>query len=78
MGRPLLASDCVGCTEIVVDGVNGFIFRKKSAKSLLEAMERFLALSFSERQQFGDAARVLAEKNFDQKIVFDRYLAMTV
>ena len=78
MGRPLLASDCVGCTEVVVDGVNGFIFRKKSAQSLLEAMERFIALSFSERQQFGNAARALAEKKFDQKMVFERYLAMTV
>ena len=78
IGRPLLASDCAGCTEVVVDGVNGFIFRKKSAQSLLEAMERFLNLSFSERQQFGDAARAMAEKEFDQRLVFEKYLAATL
>ena len=67
IGRPLLASDCVGCTEVVVDGVNGFLFRKKNTQSLLRAMEKFAHLSISERQRFGDAARAIAEKNLTKK-----------
>ena len=78
IGRPLLASDCVGCTEVVVDGVNGFLFRKKNTQSLLRAMEKFAHLSISERQRFGDAARAIAEKEFDEEMVLERYLEVTI
>jgi len=77
MGRPLLASDCPGCTDVVMDGVNGFVFRKKSAESLLSAMRRFIKLSFSERQQIGAAGRKIVEDRFDQSLVHEAYLKVT-
>ena len=69
MGKPLIATNIPGCKEIVEDGVNGYLFEPKNTQKLIEKIEQFLKLSFSEREKFGRASRQRVEKNFDRNIV---------
>ena len=73
-GRPCLCSNIPGCKEIVDDGVTGFYFDPKSSKSIIEAVEKFLALSYEQREKMGLNARKKVEKEFDRNIVVDAYM----
>ena len=74
MGRPLLASNIPGCKEIIDDGVNGFLFEPRSSDAIVEAVEKFMALSFEERQEMGRKSREKVEREFDRQIVVDAYM----
>ena len=39
MGRPIIAADVTGCREIVVKGINGFLFKSKNYKSHKKIIE---------------------------------------
>lgn len=72
-GRPLLASDVPGCRELVQDGRNGLLFPVRSAEGLAKAIERFADTPPNQRRAWGAAARALAEQQFDERVVTDRY-----
>ena len=72
--RPGLCSDIPGCKEIVDDGKSGFLFEAKSSQSLIEALEKFMNLTYDERKIMGTNARRKVEKKFDRNIVIDAYL----
>lgn len=73
-GRPIIASDVPGCNNTFDDGVSGIAFKSKNVNSLVEAIKKFLALSYDERRQMGVAGRKKVEKEFDRQIVIDAYL----
>lgn len=73
-GRPLIASDVCGCKEIIDDGVNGFLCDSKNSSSLIRTMEKFLLLSFSEREQMGILSRQKVKANFDRNDIIDKYV----
>ncbi len=68
-GKPIITSDIPGCKELVRDGVNGFIVEPRSSKSLVAAVEKYLALTAEQRTDFGNASRKHAEDRFDIDIV---------
>lgn len=72
-GRPVLASDINGCIETFVEGESGFSFEIKSTKALVEAMEKILMLSPSQRRLMGLNGRAWVEKNFDRNIIIETY-----
>ena len=74
MGRPIITTNSVGCREVVDDGVNGFLCQPQDAQDLAEKMERFIALSSSERAEMGRRGREKIEREFDEKIVISKYL----
>ena len=74
MGRPIITTDAVGCREVVKDGVNGFLCRVRDEDDLAEKMERMLALSREERSEMGRHGREKMEREFDERLVIDRYL----
>ena len=74
-GRPIITTDRSGCREVVDDGVNGFIVKEKDSKDLIDKIEKFLALSVEERKNMGLAGRLKVEKEFNRKIVIEKYLA---
>lgn len=74
MGRPLIATDVPGCTEIARAGENAFLCTVRDARSLAEAMLAMLALSPDERAAMGARSRAIAEAEFDTVVVEDRYL----
>lgn len=75
MARPLIATDVPGCREVVEDGVNGWLCRVKDAGDLADHMLRFAVAPAGYRLEMGRQSRLKAEREFDEKIVIDAYLA---
>lgn len=73
-GRPLLASDIPGCRESINADISGIFFEPKNTQSLIQAVEKFINMPYSERKQMGIMAREKIEKEFDRKIVIKEYL----
>lgn len=73
MGRALLASDVPGCKEVVIDGENGFLFKVKDAKSLVNKVKLYLSLRMEERTKLSIASRKLAEEKYDEKHIISSY-----
>lgn len=73
-GRPVITTDVPGCRETVDDGVTGFLVTPRDAESLIEGVERFLALSYDDKQKMGRMAREKVEREFDREIVVKAYL----
>jgi galacturonosyltransferase len=73
-GRPVIASDIVGCRETFDEGETGFGFRKGDAKDLVRVLQHFMALSVSERAEMGRKGREKMIKEFDRKQVVAAYI----
>ncbi|MBU3854789.1 MAG: glycosyltransferase family 4 protein [Candidatus Paraprevotella stercoravium] len=73
MARPIITTDIPGCRECVRDGENGFLIEPKSVDSLLNALEKYMALKPEERMRFSRNSRKLAENHFDIHKVIDEY-----
>lgn len=74
IGRPIVTTDTVGCREVVDDGENGFLCRVRDADNLAVKMEKMLSLSPETRVVMGKKGRKKMERQFDEKIVIDKYL----
>jgi glycosyltransferase involved in cell wall biosynthesis len=73
MGRPLIASDVIGCRDAVDDGVNGLLVRVRDAADLAAQIRRFVELDDSARAAMGAASRAKVEREFDERTVVDTY-----
>ncbi len=73
-GRACIASDVPGCREIVEEDVTGFKFDVKCAGAIVDALEKFFALSPYGRKLMGEKARKKMESEFDRQIVIEIYL----
>lgn len=72
--RPIITTNRAGCREVIDDGVNGYICKQNDSEDLIKQVEKFLSLSWEERKNMGLAGRVKVEKEFDRKIVINKYL----
>ncbi len=73
-GRAVITTDRSGCREAVEDGVTGYIVPIRQEASLIEAIERFMALSWEEKREMGLAGREKMEREFNRTVVIDKYL----
>ncbi len=73
-GRPILASNIPGCREIFDEGVSGIGFEPKKVESLVQAVERFLLLSHTQKAEMGKNGREKMAKEFDRNIVVQKYM----
>lgn len=73
-GRPVITTRVPGCRETVDDGVTGFLVKSKDSYSLIDGVERFLALSYEDKQKMCQMAREKVEREFDRQIVVKAYL----
>lgn len=74
MAKPLIATDVPGCRDAVQPGVNGLLCRVRDARSLSAAMMDMIRAPAAVREQWGRAGRTMIERDFDEKIVIQRYL----
>ncbi len=72
-GRPVIATNVPGCRETYEPGVTGIGFEAKNTESLVAAIETFLQLTPEQRMQMGKAGREKMVREFDRKIICDRY-----
>lgn len=75
MARPIITTDSVGCRDVVDDGVNGFLCRPKDAVSLADNMVRIITMGRAELESMGLCGREKVERDFDEKIVIEKYLS---
>ncbi len=67
-GLPLVSTDTVGCREVVIDGLNGFLVPIKDSKKLADAIEK-LILDSELRRSMGEESRKLAKSRFSSSII---------
>ena len=73
MSKPIITTNLPGCADTVDDGKNGYLCEPQSVKSLTEAIEKFINLSFDERITMGQLSRKKAELVYDEKIIISEY-----
>ncbi len=75
-GRPILASTIPGCKESFDEGVTGFGFDAQNETDTINAVKKFLTLSYEEKRQMGKRGREKMLNQFDRKIIIDKYLGL--
>ena len=73
MVRPIITTNTVGCKEVVKNEYNGFLCENRNTKSLIAAIEKFLALNLKEKKIMGIRGRKKVEKEFNETIVIEGY-----
>lgn len=73
MALPVVVADSVGCAELVVEGVTGFLCRAGDVDSIEGAIRRLLALSVEERRAMGAAGRRHMQTFFGAEQVEEGY-----
>ena len=76
--KPIITTDSVGCRDVVDHGVNGFICEPRSWEDLKLKIEMFLALTHTEKLEMGKRSREKIEREFDEKIVINKYLDLLI
>ena len=74
MARPIIASNVVGCKDIVDDNINGFLCKVKSGPDLAEKMMKMIRLTPEQRLEMGAKGRKKVVFQFDEKLVIAKYL----
>lgn len=74
MCKALIATDVAGCRDLVRDGVNGYLCKKKDGADLADKMEKYYALSPDARRQMGIEGRNRVLQHFTREIIAGIYL----
>lgn len=74
MAKPIVATDVIGCRDVVSHGVNGLLCKAADAHDLAERLVDMLSLPLEVRLQMGLAGRKKVEDEFDEKVVINQYL----
>jgi glycosyltransferase involved in cell wall biosynthesis len=75
MARPVITTDAPGCRDAVDAGCSGLLCEVRDATSLADSMATMLSLSEPERLAMGQRGREKMEREFDERVVIDRYLS---
>ena len=76
MGRPLIATDVVGCRDAVDDGVNGLRVAVRNPRDLADKMARLATQSHARLEAMGREGRAKIEREFDEREVIEQYVSM--
>ena len=74
MAKPIIATNVVGCKEVVVDGENGLLCEVKNALDLASKMKEMFLRSDGERKLMGEKGRLKMEQEFDELFVIQKYI----
>jgi GalNAc-alpha-(1->4)-GalNAc-alpha-(1->3)-diNAcBac-PP-undecaprenol alpha-1,4-N-acetyl-D-galactosaminyltransferase len=70
-GRPVIVSNTLDHPNLVMHGVNGFLFDWRDPDDLAEKLKKFFDLPEDERHRMGEMGRRFAEKN----LTLERYVS---
>lgn len=74
VGRPIIATESVGCRDVIRPGKNGFKIPPRDFDALLGAMRDAARMDRDTLLGLGMNSRSIVEKEFDEKIVIQAYL----
>jgi len=74
MAIPVITTDAVGCREVVDDGVTGYLCKPRDANDLSDKMRLIMDMPSGERVAMGQKGREKMLREFNEKLVIDRYL----
>ncbi len=69
MGKPVITTRTAGCRETVEEGVNGYLAEARDVADLINAMQKFCALTPAQREAMGAKGREMAIAIFSDKII---------
>lgn len=73
MEKPLIASDVIGCNNLIVENETGFLAEVKSSVSLANAMIKMIELPEERRNEMGKNARNFMKTNYPKSAVLKAY-----
>ena len=73
MSKPIVTTDAIGCREVVDDGYNGFLVKLRDSLSLANGIEKLIN-DEKLRDEMGNHGRIKVLKEFDVKIVVQKYM----
>ena len=74
-GLPIVTTDTPGCREVVDNGVNGFLIPIRDGNALADALRKILA-DPTLASRMGEAGREKALAEFDERLVFEKTVAV--
>lgn len=76
MGKPIISVMTPGCSEVIIDGYNGYVAEVGSISSIASSMIRFIESSHDVRLQMGLNGRKFMEERFNQTEVIDEFIRL--
>ncbi len=73
MAKPIITTNVPGCTEVVDDGINGYLCNVKDSDSLAEQIKKMILLTHESRKEMGRKGREKVMAEFDEKNVIEKY-----
>ena len=73
-GLPVVTSDVPGCSDIIIDGVNGYLCNPRDSTSLKHSINKMLSLSKNELLNMSKKSREIVQSKFSIGLVLDKYL----
>lgn len=74
MAKPIITTDAPGCRDTVDDGETGFLCRLRDADDLADKILAMIEMDTEHFVAMGRRGREKMEREFDERIVIDRYL----
>lgn len=74
MEKPIIATNAVGCKDVVENDINGYLCEVRNSIDLGTKIEKMLNLSSSALIKMGQMGREKIINEFDEKIVINKYL----
>ncbi len=76
MGKPIISVKTPGCSEVIIDGYNGYVAEVGNISSIAAVMTKFIESSHDVRLQMGLSGRKLMEQRFNQTKVIDEFITL--
>ena len=76
MSKSIITTNNVGCKEVVDNNINGYKCEINDSQCLHLSMMNFLNLPIDEKKLMGQKGREKMEKEFDEKIIIDKYISL--
>lgn len=73
--RPILTTDVVGCRDVVVDQVTGWVCAPHSSESLVKAILAAIDLPMGRLKEMGVRGREYVSERYSNDVVYEHYLA---
>jgi glycosyltransferase involved in cell wall biosynthesis len=74
MAKPIVTTNNIGCKDVVNDGETGYLCKIKDSNDLASKLELIINMSDEERKIMGQKGREKIIKEYDEKIVINKYL----